>query len=296
MDEYGVQSWKLDGFAYKKAACDDPSHGHPTGKNGKYYHTAWVETWIETFRAMRQRDPDVFINITCGTWLSPWFLQHVDAVWMNNATDQGWFGEGTSRDQQLTYRDNRVYRLEKTNGYPFPLWGLFHMDPIKGQVGNIPTSADWGRYTIDETSEEFRRSMYMVLARGSQLLELYFAPSVLTDKDWDGLAESLAWARENRDALDCVRFVGGNPAAREVYGYSGWTAKKGLLVLRNPSSEPKTFECRLDRSIGVESGSGPFKRKSILAEGNTESGTFVYGEPLSVALPPFGVVIWEFRP
>ena len=293
MDEHRIKSWKLDGWFAGASTCEDPSHGHPTGKNGKYYCTALVETWLDIVGAMRNRDPDVFINITCFTWLSPWFLQHVDMVWMNNANDQGWLGEGRDRERQLTYRDSRVYNNLNANGFPFPLWGMFHMDPIKGRLGALFT----GKlipYTTDETSDEFRLSMYMVLARGSGLVDMYFAPSVLTEKEWDGVAEALAWARANFDALDRTRFIGGDPAAGAVYGYSGWTAQRGVVVLRNPSSATKTFECVLDRSIGVELGSGPFRRKSVLAADEAASGTFVYGEQVSVTLPPFGVVVWEF--
>jgi hypothetical protein len=125
---------------------------------------------------------------------------------------------------------------------------------------------------------------------------MYFAPSVLTEEEWDSVAETLAWARANFDALDRTRFIGGDPATGAVYGYSGWTARQGVVVLRNPSSEPKAFECVLDRSIGVELGSGPFRRKSVLAADEAASGSFAYGEQLSVTLPSFGVVVWEFTP
>ena len=296
MDERGVTSWKLDGFVYRRATCEDSSHGHPTGKNGKYYETAWVENWIDVLHEMRQHDLDVFITITCWTWASPWWLQHVDTVWLNNATDQGWFGEGDDRQRQLTYRDSRVYQLEKANGLPFPLWGLFHLDPIKGLRGNSPVTGKWGEHITEETSEEFRRAMYMIMARGSQLCEMYLAPSVLTDKDWDALADVLTWARANRDPLAHMRIVGGDPAAREAYGYSGWTPKRGVLVLRNPCTQPRTFRCKLDSSIGVVPGSGPFRRQSILAAEKTNAGTFAFGTPISITLPPYGIVVWDFAP
>ena len=291
MREHNVASWKLDGWFDSGSVCSDPAHGHPVGKDGKYYLTASVEAWIGVCQAMRVQNPDVHINITCWTWLSPWFLMHVDNVWMNNATDQGWSGEGTDRNQQLNYRDGRIYHNIETNKIQFPLWGLFHLDPIKQRLGFEPTRRS---YQVSETIEEFRNYMYMTFSRGSGLAELYLAPSIMNDKEWQITADVLKWAKKNFEALDRVRIIGGNPAAGEIYGYSGWISGKGVISLRNPSSDAKTFQITLNRSVGVVPGSGPFLRRVILPSESSETSPYSYGDTISVTINPFEVLVWEF--
>jgi hypothetical protein len=291
MREHNVASWKLDGWVDGGSVCGDRAHGHPVGVDGKYYLTASVEAWIEVFEAMRVQNPDVHINITCWTWLSPWFLMYVDSVWMNNARDQGWSGEGTDRNQQLNYRDGRIYHLLKTNRTQFPLWGLFHLDPIKQRIGYEHLSRS---YQTSETIDEFRNYMYMTFSRGSGLAELYLAPSIMNEEEWQVTADALKWARKNFEALNRARMIGGDPDAGEVYGYSGWTSEKGVISLRNPSSETKTLQITLDRSTGVAPGSGTFLRRIILPSVCSEVSQYSCGDTISVTISPFEVLVWEF--
>lgn len=291
MREHNVASWKLDGWFDGGSVCNDPAHGHPVSKDGRYYLTASVEAWVEVFEAMRVQNPDVHINITCYTWLSPWFLMYVDSVWMNNATDQGWSGEGTDRNQQLNYRDGRIYHNAEINKIQFPLCGVFHLDPIKQRIGYEHLGRS---YQTSETIEEFRNYMYMTFSRGSGLAELYLAPSIMNEDEWQVTADALKWARKNFEALDRVRMIGGDPDAGEVYGYSGWTSGKGMISLRNPSSETKTFQVTLDRSVGVVPGSGPFLRRIILPSERSEASSYSHGDTISATINPFEVLVWEF--
>ena len=289
MREYNVESWKLDGWFDGGSVCGDPTHGHPVGKNGKYYLTASIEAWIEIFEAMRLQNPDVYINITCWTWLSPWFLMYVDSVWLNNATDQGWSGDGTDQDQQLNYRDGRIYHIVKTNKIQFPLWGLFHLDPIKERI----------RYfnKLNQMSEEiddFRNYMYMTFSRGCGLATLHLAPSIMNEEEWQATADALKWTEKNFESLNHTCMIGGDPDEGEVYGYSGWTSRDGVISLRNPTSTTRTFQLTLDRSIGVVPESSPFFWKTAFPSEKYEVGLYSYGDTISATLDPFSVLIWEF--
>ena len=290
MSGHRVNSWKLDGWVYHP--CDDPSHGHPVGKEGRYYLTAAVETWMQIAREMREQDPDVFINITSGTWLSPWFLMNVDAVWLNNCGDQGMMGEGLPRDQELTYRDDAYDRAFRTTGAAkqFPLSSVYQIDPIKQRFGpsRIP-------FVGAESLEDFQKYLFMCLSRGSQLVELGIAPSVMNAGEWDVLAAALKWARKSFAEISRARMIGGKPSEGQVYGYSGWTRNNGVISLRNPSSQPQAFHLCLNRFIGVPDRSGPFKRRTVISSAKASKTTgLAYGATLSMVLQPFEVVIWEF--
>ncbi|MAE60893.1 MAG: hypothetical protein CMJ49_05980 [Planctomycetaceae bacterium] len=290
MSRHRVNSWKLDGWVYRP--CSEPDHAHPAGKEGRYYLSAVVETWMRTLRAMRAQNPDVFINITCCTWLSPWFLTHVDAVWLNNCGDQGLMGEGLQRDRELTYRDDAYYRAFRVRGSArqFPLSSVYQIDPLKQKLGpnGLP-------FVGKDSAQEFRKYLFMCLSRGSQLLEMGIAPSVFNDKDWDVLAAALKWARKNFSEISRARMIGGSPADGQVYGYSGWTKDRGVISLRNPAGQPQTFHVCLNHFIGVSEGSGPFRRRTVIASAKaSKAASFTYGATISMMLQPFEVVIWEF--
>lgn len=73
-------------------------------------------------------DPEVYIVISNGAYLSPWWLQHVDSVWMINAGDAA---GGSSRTEELVYRDDRYHELAVVEETQFPLCALFNHEPKK---------------------------------------------------------------------------------------------------------------------------------------------------------------------
>ena len=40
---------------------------------------------LDIARQLRKQNPDVFINVTVGTWPSPFWLNHVDSTWRNGS-------------------------------------------------------------------------------------------------------------------------------------------------------------------------------------------------------------------
>ena len=96
---------------------------------------------------------------------------------------------------------------------------------------------------------------------------MYITPSLLTDANWDDLAEAAKWSRANADVLKDTHWIGGDPAWLEVYGWASWTPRKGILVLRNPSDKQQTIRIQLAGCIrtaprlgaGLTSPSSPWK-------------------------------------
>jgi hypothetical protein len=243
-----------------------------------YYLSAGTERLMQMFKNMAAADPNVFIVISNGAYLSPWWLMSVDAIWMINAGDAA---GGSSRTAELVYRDDRYYEIWRQQQAQFPMCSIFNHEPKKTSTG--------------ESKDEFRRYLYMHLSRGTGFVELYIKPFVLQPGDWDVIAEGLLWAQEIFTTFKRARMHGGSPRAGEVYGYTAWDNAQGYISLHNPSAEAKTYAVKLDRAFGLLLGSGPFHVSSPLDEatrGLPESCKF--GDSLTFELQPREVRIVNF--
>ena len=56
---------------------------------------------------LRRIDPQLFLNVTVGTWPSPFWLQFIDSTWRGGG-DMGFIGKGDEREKWLTYRDGQT--------------------------------------------------------------------------------------------------------------------------------------------------------------------------------------------
>jgi hypothetical protein len=83
---------------------------------------------------------------------------------------------------------------------------------------------------------------------------MYITPSLLSDSNWDDLAEAAKWSRANAEVLKDTHWIGGDPAWLEVYGWASWKPRKGILVLRNPSDQAKTIRVKLQDAFELPSG------------------------------------------
>ena len=64
------------------------------------------------FDKLAAADPDIYIIISNGAYLSPWWLIHVDAVWMINAGDAAGaqHQQGAASANQRAARQRRQHR------------------------------------------------------------------------------------------------------------------------------------------------------------------------------------------
>lgn len=244
-----------------------------------YYLTAGTERLMQIFRALGKADPQVYIVISNGAYLSPWWLMYVDAVWMINAGDAA---KGGSRTDELVYRDGRYHDIWRVGNTQFPLCSVFNHEPKK------TTSA--------ESADTFRQYLFMSLSRGTGFIELYLKPSALKAADWDVLSDGLRWARETFPAFRRARMFGGDPMAGAVYGYTGWDATRGYLSIHNPGAKPQAYVVKLDRAFGVPPGAGPFRLSAALA-GSTSGlpAECRSGDSLEFTLSPREIRVINFR-
>jgi hypothetical protein len=102
--------------------------------------------------------------------------------------------------------------------------------------------AKWAHGLNYDTNNILKSEIRAYFGNGTQLQEMYITPALLSQDNWDTLAEAAKWSRENADTLVDTHWVGGAPADREVYGWAAWSPKKGILTLRNPSNRAQQIK------------------------------------------------------
>ena len=169
---------KWDGFS----SGHRPDLGTPPGIHARRSVLKTVGRLASNVRAL---DPDVFLNITSGTWLSPWWLTIADQIWMGGED----YGAAdvpsiSSRDSSITYRDLVLYEDFRTNDLWFPIANLMTHGVLKGSI-------DVEEIGRDEPLPGFANEVVFYLARGVSMHELYISPDVLSEDEWQVLAQAL---------------------------------------------------------------------------------------------------------
>jgi len=223
IEKYGVNQFKFDGTGNVDSVFP-----------GSRFDSDF-SAMIHLIGELRAAKPDLFVNLTTGTWPSPFWLMHADSIW-RGGEDDSTAGVGTYRERWITYRDAQTYRNVVQMGPLYPLNSLM----LHGMI--------YARDHKDldkDPGNDFRNEIRSYFGTGTQLQEMYITPSLLSQQNWDDLAEAAKWSRANADVLKDTHWVGGDPAWLEVYGWAAWTPEKGILVLRNPSDREQVIRLRL---------------------------------------------------
>ena len=130
---------------------------------------------------------------------------------------------------------------------------------------------------------------------GTQLQEMYMTPSLLSNSNWDNLAEAAEWSRDNADVLVDTHWIGGDPAQLEVYGWASWTPRKAILVLRNPSDKPQTISLDVAQAFELPANAPrSYTLHSPWKEDVSQPSVHVdAGQPHAFSLRPFEVLVLE---
>ncbi|MFT7632210.1 MAG: hypothetical protein ACI87E_003260, partial [Mariniblastus sp.] len=276
-DKYGIPYMPqlgLDGIQDGDAKLNDEKYDELK----LYYLVAGTERLMRTFSKMAEVDPDVYVVISNGAYLSSWWLMYVDSIWMINAGDAA---GGSNRTGELVYRDGRYYEIWQTENTQFPQHAIFNHEPKKRKTG--------------ETKEVFRKYLYMNLSRGTGFIELYITPAVLKDYDWDVISEGLHWAQDVFPTFKRSRMHGGSPTDGQVYGYTAWTKNRGYVSLHNPAEFAQKYTLTLDRSFGLIPHSGVYQLSSPLDESVADlEKQYSYGDTMSIDLKPREIRILNF--
>jgi hypothetical protein len=273
----GVNMFKFDGF------------------NERPENESEREALVKLIEDMRREKPDVFINTTCGSWPSPFFLMNSDSIWRGGG-DIEMKGVGPVREQALTYRDWTTYMKVVFQSPLFPLSSVMVMGPV---LAPYVHHKGFDAAAVKEWKNEVR-SYFGI---GVNLQELYIAPdnpdtgiALMTDELWNIVAEGAKWANANEDVLVDAHWVGGDPGKQQVYGVASWSPTKATLMLRNPSGQPQSIDIDPEKVFELPQHEKirTFVMKSPWAdEAGNPAVTLAAGKIHIFKLEPFEVLVFE---
>jgi hypothetical protein len=273
---YGVNQFKFDGI------------GRATGTIAGSEFGSDFEAAIQLIDDLRAAKPDIYINLTTGTWPSPFWLQYADSIW-RGGEDHEFAGVGSDRQRWITYRDADTYAGIVKKGPLYPISSLM----LHGLI-----YAKHARQLDTDPGGDFTAEVRDYFGTGTQLQEMYVTPSLLSEKNWDVLAEAAKWSRQNQDVLLDTHWIGGDPGRLEVYGWASWTPAKAILILRNPSDKAASFSVDVRQAFEIPAdGPVTYRARSPWKEDQARPAVELQaGKPHSFELKPFEVLTLEALP
>ena len=232
IQRYGVNQFKFDGTA-------DTSTVYPASKFDSDF-----DAMISLIGDLREAKPDLYVNLTSGTYPSPFWLRYADSTW-RGGEDHSFAGVGSYRQQWITYRDAMTYKHVVGRGPLYPLNSLM----LHGLI--YARSAE---HLMTDPQHDFTDEVRSYFGSGTQLQEMYITQSLLSEADWNVLAATAQWSRRNADILADTHWIGGDPGQLEVYGWASWSERGGIITLRNPNTMAQTYNLDVQSAFELPSG------------------------------------------
>lgn len=274
---YGVNQFKFDGTGNADRAIPGSAFGSD------------FEAAIALIETLRRERPDLYVNLTTGTYPSPFWLRWADSIW-RGGEDHDFAGVGPKRQQWITYRDADTYANVVRRGPLFPINSLMlHGLIFARSAKNLDT----------DPQNDFPSEIRSYFGTGTQLQEMYVTPGLLTPAHWDVLAESAKWSRRNAGTLVDTHWVGGDPALLQPYGWASWTPRGGIITVRNPSDRVQAMlvDARDAFELPADAARIYTARNAFPPpQGRMIPGRFVAGQPQRIDLQPFEVLTLELTP
>ncbi|HEY7234171.1 MAG TPA: enterotoxin [Gemmatimonadaceae bacterium] len=275
MREFGVNQFKFDGTG-------NASRAFPGSAFDSDFDAA-----IHLIEELRAEKPNLYVNLTTGTYPSPFWLRYADSIW-RGGEDHDFAGVGTDRQQWITYRDGDTYENVVRRGALYPLNSLM----LHGLV-----YARYAKKLASDPYRDFDDEVHSYFGSGTQLQEMYVTPT-LANTQWALLAEAAKWSRRNAGTLVDTHWLGGDPKRLEVYGWASWSPGKGIITLRNPSGQQARFALDVERAFELPpeaarqfTAKSPWFRDSGRAPMRLRAGVVH-----NVLLAPFEVLTLEAEP
>lgn len=150
LTNYNVNYFKFDGFG---------------GSNPKYLPD--MEAGAKLIKELRKYNPEVFINITVGSWPSPFWLQYADCTWRGSG-DLHQAGQGSLTQKFITYRDGTLYNNIVKRAPYYPLNSIMTVGIAYANLGHP-------KNFINDDIEDFKDMVWSFFSAGSSLQELYIS-------------------------------------------------------------------------------------------------------------------------
>jgi hypothetical protein len=275
ISKYGINQFKFDGTGNANEVI-----------KGSQFDSDF-DAAIHLIGELRAKKPDLYVNLTTGTYPSPFWLLYADSIW-RGGDDHSFAGVGTDRQRWITFRDSQIYRWVIEDGPLFPMNSLM----LHGMI-----FARYAERLGSDPHHDFPDEVHSYFGTGTQLQEMYITSSLLSSDDWDVLAEAAKWSRNNAQTLKDSHWIGGDPARLEVYGWASWSQEnaKAILTLRNPSDQPQDFKASLSTLLELPAGSAKdfAARSPWKSESAAPPLTITAKEPHTFHLKPFQVLTLE---
>ena len=274
--QYGVNQFKFDGTGNADTVFP-----------GSAFDSDF-DAAMHLIGVLRQAEPNIFINLTTGTYPSPFWTFYADSIW-RGGDDDSEIGVGPTREQWITYRDADTYQEIVQGGPLYPLNSLM----LHGII-----YARYNRKLNTDPGDDFRNEVRSYFGTGTQCQEMYITPSLLTTQNWDDLAEAARWSHDHADVLRDTHWIGGNPAWLEVYGWASWSPREGILTLRNPNNRPQTITIDLQKAFELPADAArDYSAKSPWKDDANKPAIELHaGVPHDFRLAPFEVLTLNFTP
>jgi len=274
---YGVNQFKFDGTGNADRAFPGSAFGSD------------FEAAIALIETLRREKPDLYVNLTTGTYPSPFWLRWADSIW-RGGEDHEFAGTGSRRQQWITYRDADTYANVVRRGPLFPLNSLM----LHGLI-----FARSARDLQTDPQNDFPSEIRSYFGTGTQLQEMYVTPKLLTPAHWDALAASATWSRRNASTLVDTHWIGGDPALLQPYGWASWSARGGIITIRNPSDKVQAMGIDVREALELPDGAPRIfnaRNPFAVGRGRMIPSRFIATQLQRIDLQPFEVLTLELTP
>ncbi len=272
--EYDLNYFKFDGIG---------TGGRPTGAVDEFIQD--MAALLRLVGELRKVKPNLFVNITTGTWSSPYWLWYCDSTWRSGA-DWSTHGWGAKRKKQVTYRDKETYHNVVKRAPLYPINSLMTQGVMFANHG------------LPDEVNDLVADIRAFFASGTNCQELYITPSIMQPLHWDALAEAAKWSRDNADVLVDTHWVGGDPAQGQIYGWAAWSKRKGILSLRNPLDKPGAITIDIGKVFELPDDAA--KKYSLKSPWTEDVGRAAInlsaGKEHVFELKPFEVLVFDAMP
>ena len=289
----GAKLLKLDGI------------GNPSGMSETLQED--FDSAVDLIAELRRVSSDIFINLSTGTWPSPFWLLHSDTVWRRGHDHYFEGPEGPARERWITYRDAMVYQNVVKESPLFPLNSLMIHGIIFAQDAWDLTAPDGAAMTpgshgvIDggrSTSRDpFKHEVRSAFGSGTMLQELYLTPALLQTENWDDLAEAALWASSCIRTMADVQWFGGDPAKGEIYGWAAWSSgssERAILTLRNPAPTEQAVQLEpMDVFDLPKHAATHFRLNSPFPDQRPRQIVLKKGDRITLQMPPYAVFVFD---
>jgi len=279
----GAGYFKWDGIQF---SCSEPDHGHAIGI---YSRRAVMESVIDKCIAVRSINPNMYLNITSGTWLSPWWVKYANQIWMDGG-DYGYADVPSisARDAAITYRDFVLYEDFKIKDLWFPVANLMTHGIIKGNLEKL------GGET--EPLDKFTTEAVLYFARGVSMYELYISPDLLTDAEWSAMSKAILWAKDRFSILQQGEMIGGDPRKRDTYGYIHFNGSRGIIAARNPYINQSKLKVELNPAYGIDPRAVQLVVEKVFPNRWVSPKLYKAGDQFDIPLEGYEAAVYEVYP